>query len=94
MNVDWDPVKEAQVRAGRGHGFVAPCRIFAGRTVEWEDDREDYGEVRMIAVGRHDRRYWTVVYTDRVDANGHPYRWIITAWPSEKWEREQWLAGL
>lgn len=91
MEFDWSPEKEAQVRATRGHGFKVPIRIFAGCVVEWEDDREDYGEMRMIAVGRHDRRYWTVVYTDRVDADG-PYRWIITAWPSEKWERERWHA--
>jgi len=46
----------------------------------------------MIAVGRVERRYWTVVYTDREDATG-PYRWIITAWPSEKWEQQRWHAG-
>ena len=92
MDFDWDPAKEAEVRAERGHGFNVPIRIFAGRTAEWEDDREDYGEVRMIAVGRAERRIWTVVYTDREDETG-PYRWIITAWPSEDWERERWHVG-
>jgi uncharacterized protein len=92
MDVDWDDRKEAEVRAERGHGFKVPSRIFAGRYVEWEDDREDYGEVRMIAVGRAERRIWTVVYTVRESDEG-PYRWIITAWPSEAWEREQWHAG-
>ncbi|MRI57721.1 BrnT family toxin [Methylobacterium sp. DB1607] len=91
MDFDWNDAKEAEVRAERGHGFGVPVRIFTGRVEEWEDDREDYGEVRMIAVGRSQGRYWTVVYTDRVDASG-PYRWIITAWPAEKWERELWLA--
>jgi len=92
MDFDWSDAKQAEVRAERGHGFRVPSRIFAGRTVEWEDDRDDYGEVRMIAVGRVERRYWTVVYTDREDATG-PYRWIITAWPSEKWEQQRWHAG-
>ena len=77
------------MRAERGHGFSVPARIFMGRTIQWEDDREDYGETRVIAVGRVERRFWTVVYTDREDSEG-ALRWIITAWPSEKWEREEW----
>ena len=93
MEFDWNPEKEAEVRAERGHGFGVPIRIFAGRVVEWEDDREEYGETRMVAVGRAERRIWTVVYTDRED-NAGPYRWIITAWPSEAWERERWHAGV
>ncbi|MGY2048808.1 BrnT family toxin [Methylobacterium sp. JK268] len=92
MDFDWNPLKEAEVRARRGHGFSAPVRIFLDRTVEWEDDREDYGEIRMIAVGRAEGRFWTVVYTDREDADG-PFRWIITAWPSDRRERERWHAG-
>lgn len=92
MEFDWDATHEAEARAARGHGFSVPARIFLGRTVEWEDDRVDYGEVRMIAVGRAEGRPWTVVYTDREDEAG-PYRWIITAWPSEKWERERWHVG-
>jgi len=92
MHFDWDDTHEAECRRKRHHGFRVPARIFAGRIVTWEDDREDYGEIRMIAVGRAEGRHWTVVYTDREDDQG-PYRWIVTAWPSEKWERERWVAG-
>jgi uncharacterized protein len=93
MDFDWDDAKEAEVRAERGHGFGVPVRIFAGRTVEWPDDNHgDDDAFQMIAVGRAEGRIWTVVYEDRVDGNGF-YRWIITAWPSERWERERWHAG-
>jgi hypothetical protein len=93
MEFDWDPNKEAEVRAERGHGFGVPSRIFAGRVIEWPDDNHgDDKASQMIAVGRAERRTWTVVYEDRED-NAGPYRWIITAWPSDAWERERWHAG-
>lgn len=63
MQFDWDEAKEAEVRAERGHGFGVPIQIFGGRVVEWEDDRHDYGEVRLIGVGRAEGTIWTVVYT-------------------------------
>jgi uncharacterized DUF497 family protein len=55
------------------------------RTVEWQDTRQDYGEVRMIAVGEVEGDFFTIVYTDRDDT-----RWIITVWPSNRNERLLW----
>ncbi|MDP4023117.1 BrnT family toxin [Methylobacterium sp. NEAU 140] len=88
MNFDWDPGKEGRVLAERGFGFGTAALIFRDRVVTWQDTRRDYGELRMIAVGRTDGRFYTLVYTDRGDT-----RWIITAWPSNRKERARWHAS-
>lgn len=87
MLFDWDDLKDAKTRRERGYGFADAALIFEGRVVEWEDRRRDYGETRMVAVGRVGTRFLTVVYVDRGDL-----RRIISAWPSNRKEREQWLA--
>jgi len=85
MLFGWDPGKNDKVRKERGFGFETAIRIFGGRTVEWQDRRRDYGEVRMIAVGQVEGRFYTVAYTDRGAT-----RWVITAWPSNRKERARW----
>ena len=90
MHFDWDPVKEGIVRNARGFGFADAAGIFLGRVVEWQDRRQHYGEVRMIAIGECDGLFYTLVYTDRTDVEGEPVRWIITAWPSHRKERTLW----
>ena len=52
MDFDFDPAKDAMIRAERGFGFAEAAAIFGGRVEEHQDTRRDYGEVRMIAVGR------------------------------------------
>ncbi|UHC20008.1 BrnT family toxin (plasmid) [Methylobacterium currus] len=88
MEFDYDPAKDAKVRAERGFGFAEAVAIFAGRVVEYQDQRQDYGEVRMVAVGQAGGVFYTVVYTDRGSI-----RHIITAWPSNRKERKVWLAS-
>jgi len=44
---------------------VDAVEIFAGPTLEQEDDREAYGEIRVVAIGRLRGVLVTVVYTDR-----------------------------
>lgn len=85
MEFGWDPVKDETVRSARGFGLGIAARIFLERVVTWQDVRHDYGEVRMMAVGRYEGRFYTVVYTDRDDL-----RWIITAWLSNRKERAKW----
>lgn len=52
MDFEWDPIKSERNRRERGFGFELAVRIFAGPIIEWIDDRFDYGEVRVVAVGR------------------------------------------
>jgi uncharacterized DUF497 family protein len=39
--------------------------IFEGPTLEWPDERRDYGEDRVITLGAVDDDVLVVVYTDR-----------------------------
>jgi hypothetical protein len=59
--------------------------IFESPTLEWADERRDYGERRMIALGQADGYVLIVVYSDRDDA-----RRIISARPANRKEREKW----
>jgi uncharacterized protein len=56
---------------------------FRRPTVEKVDDRFDYGEVRVYAIGQVNGREITVVYTDE----NNEERRIISAWRSEPHER-------
>lgn len=88
MNFDFEPAKDAKIRAERGFGFAEAAAIFGGRVEEHQDTRRDYGEVRMIAVGQAQGVFYTVAYTDRGTV-----RHLITAWPSNRKERKAWLAS-
>ncbi|GJD95390.1 BrnT family toxin [Methylobacterium iners] len=65
MDLDWDDAKDAKLRAARGFGFADVIGIFEARTIIRPDLRKDYGEMRMVAIGTIEGRFFTVVYTDR-----------------------------
>jgi uncharacterized protein len=66
-------------------GFDYAARIFRGPTLEKQDDRRDYGETRLQAVGQVGDDVLFVVYTDRDDA-----RHIISARLASRKERISW----
>mgnify|MGYP000923945905 CR=1 FL=1 len=68
-------------------GFDFAAQIFLGRVLTQVDDREDYGEVRIKAIGEVDGIVLVVIYTDRDDV-----RWIISARKANRKERALWLA--
>ena len=45
--------------------FFAAAKIFDGPLLEEEDTRRDYGDTRIIALGRSEGRILYVVYTRR-----------------------------
>jgi uncharacterized DUF497 family protein len=51
--------------------------------VEQQDDREEYGEVRVVAIGKRRGVHLTVIYTDRDEGE----RRIISAWESTPYEK-------
>ena len=51
MGITYDPDKRARTLEERGLDFEDAPLVFAGLTVEFEDTRKDYGEVRMICYG-------------------------------------------
>jgi uncharacterized DUF497 family protein len=65
MDFEWDEAKSALNLARRGFGFDFAARIFEGPVTEYADDRRDYGEPRMIALGCVDGEWLVVVYTWR-----------------------------
>ena len=93
MNVDWHAVKSEACRRERGFGFAFAARVFTGPVQEQVDDRWDYGEVRMRALGEIDGSLYVVVFTDRLDADGGFVRWIISARRAHEKERRKWLSG-
>ena len=63
MRFTWDPAKNvANVRRHR-IAFQDAARIFDGPTVERTDDRYDYGEVRIDAIGLVNGIEIMVIYT-------------------------------
>ena len=82
MKLEWDEVKRVETLLKHGLDFARCDEIFADVTVEYPDDREDYGEVRMIAIGFLEVEMVTIVYTDTPSA-----RRIITMWRATRRER-------
>jgi len=88
MNFAWDPEKSETNFIERGFDFEFATRIFDGPTLERTDRREDYGEVRIVAIGVVESVALTVVYTDRFGESGDTIRRIISARRSSRRERE------
>lgn len=86
----WDEQKSDANREIRGFDFGFASRIFDGWTLEYEDRRHDYGEVRVQAIGAVDGVHLTVIYTDRFVGQRRVRR-IISARRSSR--REQIAYG-
>ena len=94
VDVDWDPPKNAANLAERGFDFDFAGLIFDGPTVEREDNRHDYGERRVIALGMADGIQLTVVYTDRALGDGSFKRRIMSARLSSRKERRKYAQAI
>jgi uncharacterized DUF497 family protein len=85
MKFGWDDAKHERNVRERGFGFDVAAEIFRGDRIEWVDERRDYGEVRIRAVGLIGINLYHVVYTIRGDL-----RWIISARRASRKERRLW----
>jgi uncharacterized DUF497 family protein len=88
MRFDWNPAKHERNRQQRGFGFDFAALIFRGRTIEWPDNRQDYGEARVRTIGEAGGVVLHVVYTDRGNV-----RRIISARVANRKERSLWQAS-
>ena len=88
MRFSWDPKKSADNLAERGFDFAFATLIFDGPTLERQDNRKDYGERRVIAIGLAQRLHLTVVYADRPGQGAQTDRRIISARRSNRRERK------
>lgn len=84
MNYVWDPKKNRRNVARHGIAFEDAVRVFEGPTLEKVDDRFEYGEVRVYAIGVVNGIEITVIYTDV----SRTERRIVSAWRAERHERE------
>jgi uncharacterized DUF497 family protein len=82
VRCEWDDAKSSRNYAARGFDFEFASRIFAGRTVEVDDKRCDYGERRIKAIGQVDGFILVVIYTWRGE-----HRRIISARVANQRER-------
>lgn len=65
MRISYDPAKHQRTLTERGLDFEDALLVFEGVTVEVEDQRNDYGERRMICYGLLAGRLVVVGYTPR-----------------------------
>ena len=86
----WDDEKNRANLDRHGLAFEDAVRIFEGPTLEKIDDRFDYGEVRIYAIGLVNGLEVTVIYTD----NENDERRIISAWRAEPHERRAYWQSI
>ena len=84
LEFEWDEDKATANLAKHRVSFLTAAEIFANEILERIDDREDYGEVRGIALGRVEAEVFRVVFTWR----GDKLIRIISAQKASKDERE------
>lgn len=65
MRILYDPRKREKTLADRGLDFEDAEIVFQGITVEIEDERKEYGEVRIICFGLLEERVVVIGYTPR-----------------------------
>ena len=88
MDFEYDRAKSDRNAHDRGFDFAFAARVFEGNTVTFQDERRDYGEVRMIAIGEIDGQIYTIVYTDRDEV-----RRIISAHRASRQEKRIWQSS-
>ena len=85
MEFEWNEEKNAKTKQERGFGFDYVAKIFKGRVLERVDNRKDYGETRIAALGEVEGTIYYVVYTKRNGAKR-----IISARKANENERREY----
>ena len=86
MRYIWSESKNRRNLRVHGIAFEDAAGIFDVPTLERVDDRYDYGEERIYAIGVVNGLEITVIYVDLEDDE----RRLISAWRSEPHERRQY----
>ena len=90
MGYAWDEQKNRRNLRIHGIAFADATRIFQGPTLERVDDRFDYGEARVYAIGVVNGLELTVIYADKKNDE----RRIISAWRSARHERRHYWENI
>jgi len=86
IEFEWDDDKDRINQIKHGVSFNTGASIFNDATIDSVDDREDYGEVRYIALGQVESVVMKVVYTIRGEGR---YR-IISVQRANKHEQSNY----
>jgi uncharacterized DUF497 family protein len=89
MEFEWDENKRQSNLSKHGIDFVRAVCIFNSPILEMEDNRYDYNESRLIAIGEANGVILFVVYT----IHGSIYR-IISARRATKREQQQYYKNI
>jgi uncharacterized DUF497 family protein len=89
MIFEWDQAKSDRNAAARHLPFDVGVALFDGPTLEALDERRDYGEIRVRAIGVVRGLCMVCVYTDRGDI-----RRIISLRLASRKERDGYRATL
>jgi hypothetical protein len=68
MAIAYDPAKRDWTLRERGLDFDDAETVFAGPTIDRNDDRHDYGERRVVTIGLLAGRMVVLVWTPRGNA--------------------------
>ena len=84
-DLEWDQRKSDHNRRERDLPFDLATELFKSPTLEQRDLRQDYREIRMLAIGMARGMILLCVYTDR-----GPVRRIISLRPANRKERDDY----
>lgn len=84
LEFEWDEAKARINLEKHKVSFLTAAAIFSNERLERIDDREEYGELRWIALGRVDEVVYRVVFTWR----GENLIRLISAQKASKDEQE------
>jgi uncharacterized DUF497 family protein len=93
VRITFDPTKRALTLQERGLDFMDAAEVFAGPTATFEDDRFDYGEVRLATVGYLGERLVQVIWTQREDSRRVISMRHVHADETEVWRRRMDRSG-
>ena len=88
MEIGFDPAKRTWTLDQRGLDMAKAGAIFADFHLSREDDREEYGEIRVVTLGRLTKFVVICVWTERAGE-----RRFISLRKAEPDEREIYLAN-
>lgn len=89
LEFEWDDEKEERNRAKHGISFEEACRVFEDMDrLEAIDDRMEYGEERILAIGQAGALILTVVFVLRAARIR-----IISARRASREERDEYHAN-
>lgn len=89
MELDWDEDKRQANIDKRDVDILVAALIFEGPTLDVEDKRQDYGEVRIKSIGLVDGNCYVVIHTKRDGLTR-----LISAWKGGRRDRAKYQASI